>query len=157
MDTSKRLPFWLRRVDTVVAGRAAVETKVVLNGRAITKGISGLALVAAALFLIGHQVQRAYAVRDEITTARAQCGQLFENAEKVIGGRHSVNLSVGAVSVERFVDRDNGPDTMNCRADVKAGPAGDQWFATGHPGEAFSLVSARLIGAEMVDEFAQHK
>lgn len=155
MNTSKKLPFWLRRVDTLVSGQPAATSKVVLDGPAIATVIGALAIGSVALVAISHYVQRTHTIQAEIKTAHVQCTQLFANAAKVIGDRHHVDLSVGSVSIERFMDRDNGPDTLDCRANVKAGPVADQWIATGHPGEPFMLVSARLASAEMVDEFPQ--
>ena len=42
MSTSKKLPFWLRRVDVAVAGKAAAEQRTEFNLRLITVPLHGL-------------------------------------------------------------------------------------------------------------------
>lgn len=113
-----------------------------------------VALTVAALAGVVHYVKRYYAIQGEYAEAYTQCGQLFDNAAKRIAEKHWYTLSVGPVRVQRFIDRGNGPDTLDCQADVKIKGAYDEqpWVATGHPGKSFTLVSARVLGDEKVDE-----
>jgi hypothetical protein len=155
MNTSKKLPFWLRRVDVPVAGQVAAKSVTELNVPAIAKAALWPILMVALLFGTLHQVQRHAAIRDEIEEAHAQCVQLFGKAAKVIGAHYQADLHVEGVSVERFIDRGDGPDTLDCRANVRYRQDVYQWLATGHPGEPFMLVSAQVLGEQMVNEFPQ--
>jgi hypothetical protein len=42
VNTSKKLPFWLRRVDVAVVGKAAAEQRTEFNWRLITAPLYGL-------------------------------------------------------------------------------------------------------------------
>lgn len=49
MDTTKKLPFWRRRVDVVVAGKAAAEQRTEFNWRLLTVPLYWLMLTAAGV------------------------------------------------------------------------------------------------------------
>ncbi|KWN04822.1 hypothetical protein WT83_30470 [Burkholderia territorii] len=52
MNTSKKLPFWQRRVDVVVAGKAAAEQHTEFNWRLLTVPLYWLMLTAAGVGVI---------------------------------------------------------------------------------------------------------
>lgn len=123
-----------------------------------------LAVCIAALTGIFHNVQRAHAISEEVASGQSQCMQVIDHAATRIAGQHGVHWRVAdAIQVDRSVDRANGPDTLDCRVTVMFYPSGapkietgaedkEPWFVTGHPGEPFTLVSARFMGQEQVGE-----
>jgi hypothetical protein len=52
MDTSKKLPFWLRRVDVAVTGKAAAEQRAEFNWRLVSVPLYGLMVVLGSLFAL---------------------------------------------------------------------------------------------------------
>jgi len=122
------------------------------TGRRQTAFIAALAI--AGVVGVGHLAYRLATIRNEIESARTQCSALFQNAAKQIGEKHDVALSVGTVNVERFKDRESGPDFLDCSAEVATGHGSqtDRWMAEVRPGKSVTLQSARLAGTEMVDD-----
>ncbi|WP_321935375.1 hypothetical protein [Paraburkholderia sp. J8-2] len=112
------------------------------------------ALAIAGVVGVGDLAYQLATTRNEIESARSQCSALFQNAAKQIDDKDDVALSVGPVNVERFKDRENGPDFMDCSANVAIGHGNqaDRWMAEVRPGKSLTLQSARLAGTEMVDD-----
>jgi len=127
------------------------------NGWGVKLGMA--ALTVALLYGVVHGVQRNYAIQNEYTEADTKCGQLFGETAKQIAAKHWYKLSIGPVRVQRFIDRGNSPDTLDCQADAKIEGGYDEepWAATGHPGEPFTMVSARVMGEEKVEEVWMNK
>ncbi|WP_133254425.1 hypothetical protein [Paraburkholderia unamae] len=87
-------------------------------------------------------------------SARSQCSDAFQNAAMRISKKYRVRIAVGSVHVERRIERGDGTDTLDCSVSVSEGGSSqsDRWTAEWRPGEAVTLLSVTLLGAELVDE-----
>lgn len=112
-----------------------------------------IALISFLLWEVVHFFMQDYAIQSEYRDTQSQCGALFGRAARSISERHHLNLSVGDLTAQRFVDRDGGPDTFVCRAKVTFGSDAVDWLASGSPGDGFVVTSAQVAGDDMSSEY----
>jgi len=153
MDQSKKLPFWLRRVDRSVRGQAAAIQTIEFNWTLVLTWIVIALVVTGGITHIVYRFQEASTENQQSEIALKECLSVVGIKAKDLAS-HQGGMKWTAVGrIERLIDRQDKQVSFNCNARVKFDIGGtivdtEDWIVMGQAGTPLVLASARFFGED---------